>query len=321
GLSALCPLCLAWSLSVGAVPVPLRVVLNTVLDLSGPQQDFIILQARLPRSLLALITGGALALAGVIVQTLLRNPLASPKIIGVNSGAALAVLLAFSASTTLPLTVLPVVAGIGGVLAAACIYVLAQLPHVGHAKLILIGLAVGMTCDAVIDFLLVTADTQTVSAPLIWLTGALWGRGWPHVHTVWVALVALMLISAFLHHRLDLLRLSEAQARGVGVDIARERLALLFIATLLAAISVSVVGVLGFVGLMAPHMARALVGERHSRLIPIAVLIGALLVLITDTAGRSLFPPLEISAGILTALLGAPFFIYLLMRQTKGPMG
>lgn len=303
------------SLGAGAVAIPASVILNTLFDLDGPQQGFIINRSRLPRTLLAVLTGSSLALSGAIIQALLRNPLASPKIIGINSGAALAVLLAAVLAPGLTLGWLPAVAATGGILAAAIIYLLAEVRPISPARLALVGIAVGFTADAGVDFILVTADTYDISAPLVWLTGSLWSRGWSHLGAVAPFLIPLAFLCIVLAHRLDLIRLGSAQATGLGVHVRRERLILLVLATLLAAISVSVVGVLGFVGLMAPHIARMLVGGTHRALLPTALLTGAILVVLADAAGRALFPPIEISAGILTAMFGAPFFVFLLMTR------
>lgn len=312
-LIALISAAFVWSLSAGAVAIPAQVIANTLFDLDGPKQEFIINRSRLPRSLLSVVTGAALALSGVIIQALLRNGLASPKIIGVNSGAAFAVLLMALLAPDIALNWLPIIAAIGGIAAAALVFVLAELRPLSPARLALIGIAVGMTCDAGVDFILVTSDGYDISAPLVWLTGSLWSRGWPHLNAVWPALVILSVLSLALAHRLDLIRLGTAQAQGLGVHVRAERLILLALATLLAAVSVSVVGALGFVGLMAPHLARGLIGGTHRALLPVAMLTGALLVLVADAGGRTILPPLEVSAGILTAMLGAPFFIFLLL--------
>ena len=315
GLAGCLLLAFIFALSAGAVAIPAQVIVNTLFDLDGPQQSFIINRSRLPRSLLALITGAALALSGVIIQALLRNALASPKIIGINSGAALAVLASAMIAPGLTLAWLPLVAATGGVLAAGFVYALAELRPVSPARLALVGLAVGMTCDAGVDFVLVTADTYDISAPLVWLTGSLWSRGWQHLSTVWPLLAPLIAVCLFLSYRLDLIRLGAAQAQGLGMNVRFERMVLLSLATLLAAVSVSVVGVLGFVGLMAPHIARRLIGGTHRAVLPVAMLLGAFLVVLADAAGRALFPPIEVSAGILTAMFGAPFFIFLLLTQ------
>ncbi len=315
GLSMLTLIAALWSLSAGAVVISPRVILNTLFGLEGPQQEFIINRSRLPRTLLALLTGAALAVSGTIIQALLRNPLASPKIIGINSGAALAVLLSALLAPDLALSWLPFIAAIGGILAASFVFAMAELRPVSPARLALVGIAVGFTCDAGVDFILVTADIYDISAPLVWLTGSLWGRGWPHVNAVWHVLTVLTLISLVLSYRLDLIRLGSSQATGLGMNVRLERLALLVLATLLAALSVSVVGVLGFVGLMAPHIARTLIGGSHRALLPVAMLTGALLVVVADATGRSILPPVEVSAGILTALFGAPFFIFILLTS------
>ncbi|MEM9429630.1 MAG: iron ABC transporter permease [Pseudomonadota bacterium] len=303
------------SLAVGAVRVPVPVILNTLFDLDGPQQTFIITRSRLPRTWLAVVTGASLGVSGAIIQALLRNPLASPKIIGINSGAALAVLIAVLALPDLPPGWVPLSAVVGGIAAAALLYVLSELRQVSPARLAVIGIAVGFTADAGVDFILVTADSYAVSAPLVWLTGSLWSRGWSHVGTVAPILAPLLLVGLALSYRLDIIRLGSAQATALGMNVRLERLVLLAVAALLASVSVSVVGVLGFVGLMAPHIARMLVGGQHRGLLPVAALVGALLVVTADAAGRAVAPPVEISAGILTALFGAPFFVYLMLTR------
>lgn len=306
-----------WSISAGAVAVPWGTILNTLFDLDGPKQDFIVLRSRLPRTLLALLTGGCLAVSGTIIQALLRNPLASPKIIGINSGAALAVCLMMLVWPDLPSAYLPVAAIIGGCVAAGIVYLGAELGHASPARLALIGIAVGLLCDAGVDYILVTSPPYQFSTPLVWLTGSLWARGWAHLGMVWPMLVPLALVALALSYRLNIIRLGDAHATGLGVNIRAYRFVLLTLATLLAAISVSVVGVIGFVGLMAPHIARSLVGGDHRVAMPASILTGMLLVTLADATGRALAPPIEISAGILTALFGAPFFIFILISQGK----
>ncbi len=177
------------------------------------------------------------------------------------------------------------------------------------------GIAVGFVMEAGVEFLLVTRTGPEASAPLIWLTGSLWGRGWSHLASVAPALIGLMALALLLAFRLDLQHLGPQRAATLGVHLGLERGVLMLVGVLLAALSVSVVGVMGFVGLMAPHIAMRLVGGRHGALLPVAALVGALLCTGADVAGRWVAAPLEISAGILTALLGAPFFLWLLAGQ------
>lgn len=304
-----------WSISAGAVAIPWSVIANTLFGLDGPRQDFIVLNSRLPRTCLALLTGGALALSGAIIQALLRNALASPKIIGINSGAALAVCLAVIAGGSL--VWLPAYAVVGGFAAAAFVYLGGLRRTVSPARLALIGIAVGFLCDAGVDYILVTSPTYQFSTPLVWMTGSLWSRGWEDVAIAAPLLLPLAAAALALSYRLDLIRLGDGPARGLGVEVRFERPLLLALATALAAVSVAAVGALGFVGLMAPHIARQLVGGDHRVLMPTALLTGMALVVLADAAGRAIAPPIEVSAGILTALFGAPFFVFILLTNRK----
>ncbi|WP_432256567.1 FecCD family ABC transporter permease [Limimaricola sp. AA108-03] len=304
-------------LATGAVNVPASTVLNTLLGWDGPRQDFIILNSRLPRTLLAAVTGAALGLSGAIIQSLLRNPLASPKIVGINSGAAFAVLLCAFLLPDAAARLTPLAAVVGGMVAGAVVWLMAGRLSLDAARLTLVGIAVGFVMEAGVEFLLVTQTGPEFSAPLVWLTGSLWGRGWTHLASVAPALCVLMTLAMLLSFRLDLQYLGPQRASALGVRIGVERGLLLLIGVLLAALSVSAVGVVGFIGLMAPHIAVRLVGSRHRSLLPAAGLIGAILCAGADVAGRSILPPIEISAGILTALFGAPFFIWLLLVESR----
>lgn len=303
------------SLIVGAVPVEAEAVFNSLLDRDGPRQDFIVLGSRLPRALLAIVAGGALALSGALIQTLMRNPLASPKIVGINSGAALAVLIAALYVPDLPHTLLPGVAVTGGLLAGAAVWWCAHGAQIDPHRLTLVGLAVGLSLDAGVDLLLVANTGPESSAPLIWLTGSLWGRGWAHFAMAAPILMAVSLLAVGLSFRLDLQALGAERAAGLGVRVGLERTLALLAATALASVAVSVVGVIGFVCLMSPHVATRLVGGSHRAMLPVAALFGAVLTIGADVLGRVIAPPIEIPAGIFTALLGAAFFVWLLVSQ------
>ncbi|MBE9636222.1 FecCD family ABC transporter permease [Salipiger mangrovisoli] len=310
---------LALGLGLGAVRVPAATLLNTLLGLDGPRQDFIVLGSRLPRTLLGALTGAALGLSGAIIQSLLRNPLASPKIVGINSGAAFAVLLCAFLLPDAAARLTPFAAAVGGVVAGSVVWLMAGRLALDAARLTLVGIAVGFVMEAGVEFLLVTQTGPEFSAPLVWLTGSLWGRGWTHLWSVAPALGGLMALALLMSFRLDLQYLGPQRAAALGVRLGLERGMLLVIGVLLAALSVGVVGVVGFIGLMAPHIAARLVGGRHRALLPTAALVGAILCAGADVAGRALMPPIEISAGILTALLGAPFFIWLLLTEGRRP--
>jgi ferric citrate transport system permease protein len=316
-LAALVTCAALWSLTVGAVAIPVNVVANTVFNLYGEQQTYIVMKSRLPRMVLALLAGGALALSGAIIQAVIRNPLASPNIIGINSGAALFALALVLVFPAIPQAWTPVAACIGGLVAASFVMLVAHFRTLTAIHLALIGVAVGFVFEAGVDYLLVVSNDSESSAPMIWLTGSLWGRTWSHVSISWIPLLALSGLALVLSYRLDLIALGEATASGVGLNVPRQRLLLLLVATLLSSVAVAVVGVMGFIGLMAPHIARRMVGGSHRLMLPVAALVGMLLVVLADGIGRSIAPPIEISAGILAALIGAPFFIYIMLTTAS----
>lgn len=317
GLMALVICAALWSLSAGAVAIPVNVIINTLFNLDGEQQQYIIMKSRLPRMVLALLAGGALALSGAIIQAVIRNPLASPNIIGINSGAALFALGMVLVFPTVPQAWMPLAACAGGLTAASFVMLVAHYRSLSAVHLALIGVAVGFVFEAGVDYLLITSNDSESSAPMIWLTGSLWGRTWGHVAISWIPMLGLSAVALILSYRLDLIALGEATATGLGLNVPRQRLVLLFVATMLASVAVAVVGVMGFIGLMAPHIARRLVGGSHRLMLPVSALVGMLLVVLSDGIGRAIAPPIEISAGILAALIGAPFFIYIMLTTAS----
>lgn len=306
-----------WGISVGAVAIPIDVVINTLFNLDGEQQTYIIMRSRLPRMMLALLTGGALALSGAIIQAVIRNPLASPNIIGINAGAALFGLGMVLVFPAIPKVWMPLAACIGGLCAASFVMLVAHYRSLSAVHLALIGVAVGFVFEAGVDYLLITSSDSESSAPMIWLTGSLWGRTWSHVAISWLPLLALSVLALILSYRLDLVALGDATATGLGLNVPRQRLLLLLVATMLASVSVAVVGVMGFIGLMAPHIARRMIGGSHRLMLPVSALVGMLLVVLADGIGRAIAPPIENSAGILAALIGAPFFVYIMLTTAS----
>lgn len=306
-----------WSLGMGAVAVTVDVVINTLFNLPGEQQTYIIMRSRVPRILMALLAGGALGLSGALIQAVVRNPLASPNIIGINSGAALFVLGFTLWLPDMPIAFMPLAACLGGLVAAGLVVSAAHFRRVSPIHLALIGVAAGFVFEAGVDYLLVTSTHAESSSPLIWLAGSLAGRTWTHVTISALPLLGTGLVALILAYRLDLIALGEEAATGLGLNVPVQRLVMLVTATLLASIAVAGVGVMGFVGLMAPHIARRLVGGGHRLLLPASMLVGMLLVVLADSIGRAAVPPIEISAGILTALIGAPFFIYIMLTTAN----
>ena len=277
------------------------------------QHDFEIWQYRLPRAILAIYIGAALALSGTIIQGIIHNPLASPDILGINHGASLVAVLTLTLASSTPLWALPLAACIGAV-AAFLILMSLTRRHTGPLQMALIGVALSALYAAFADYLLLTWP-QNLNTAMVWLTGSLWNRSWSFVAIAVPILTLLLPLALLASKTFDLLTLGDAKAATLGINVRQQRVLLLALAVLLAAIAVSVAGPITFLGLVAPHLARKLVGGRHIDLLPAAMLTGALILQTSDIAVRSIRPPLELPAGIFTALIGAPYFFYLLRRK------
>lgn len=285
------------------------------------KEEFVLFSVRLPRIVITLLAGMALAVSGAILQGITRNDLADPGIIGINSGAGVAIavfFLYFPIDAGSFVFMLPVIAFIGSLITVCLIYLFAYDKHAGlqPVRLILIGIGFAMALSGAMIVLISSSEQTKVDFIAQWLAGKIWGADWPFIVAVLPWLLILIPFTLYKAHRLNLLHVSEPVAIGVGLSILRERLVLLLSAVALAAAAVSVTGGIAFIGLMAPHMAKALVGPRHQLFIPIAMLIGGWLLLLADTIGRNLVDPEGIAAGIMTALIGAPYFVYLLLKKS-----
>jgi iron complex transport system permease protein len=282
--------------------------------------EVILLQLRLPRVVLAGVVGAALAASGALFQGLFRNPLADPAIIGVSSGAALGAIavIVFAGSGALAAFGVPLAAFAGALLTAFLVYRLARIgPTVHVATLLLAGIAVAAVISSAMSIVMSFSGEQ-VRDIYAWLLGGLVGQGWPAIGAV-APLIALALAAAALTaHDLNLLSLGEERAAQLGVEVMRLKRRTIGVGALLAACAVSVAGVIGFVGLMTPHLLRLVVGADHRRLLPAVVLAGPTLLILADLVARTVLSPQELPVGIVTALLGGPFFLYLLRREGRG---
>jgi len=309
-------------------PVPLswsdlaRVFTDPGARESLPMQSRILFDLRLPRVALGLCVGAALAVAGTTFQGLLRNPLADPYLLGVSGGAALGAVfvLTTGVGAGVPLVV-PAAACGGALLAVAAVWRLASgagaLPP---TALILSGVVVSAFCSALVMFLTAIAPAGRVQGAMFWMMGSLASPP-PGILPAVAAAVALGVGAAVASgHQLNALSLGEETAAHLGVNTRRVRLRLFFAASVVTGAAVAAAGLVGFVGLVVPHALRAIVGADHRLLVPAAALAGALVLVLADTAARSVLPPAEIPVGVITALLGAPFFLVLLRRR-RGWMG
>ncbi|MGW5564553.1 iron ABC transporter permease [Streptomyces tendae] len=285
-------------------------VQGTAPDLIGQALD-----DRVPRVTAAVLAGAALGLAGCVVQGAVRNPLAEPGVLGITAGAGLGAAGVVTAGMPGGRPVLVAVAVAAGFATFGLIALLSWRGGFLPDRFVLIGIGCGYGLSSVTTFLLLRADPYNTPRIFTWLSGTTYGRTLPDVVPVAVALVLALPVLLAMRGSLDLLAVDEDTPRLVGVKVERTRLTALGIAAVLAALSVVAVGVVGFVGLVAPHLARSLVGARHGRAVPVAMLLGAVLVCVADALGRTLVAPAQIPAGLMIALVGAPYFVWVLRRS------
>lgn len=285
-------------------------VQGTAPDLIGQALD-----DRVPRVAAAVLAGAALGLAGCVVQSAVRNPLAEPGVLGITAGAGLGAVSVVTSGLPGGRPLLVAAAVATGLLTFAVIALLAWRGGFLPDRFVLIGIGCGYGLSSVTTFLLLRADPWNTPRIFTWLSGTTYGRSLPDVVPVAVALALALPLLLAMRGQLDLLAVDEDTPRVVGVRLERTRFAVLAVAAVLAALSVIAIGVVGFVGLVAPHLARFLVGARHGRAIPVAMLLGGLLVCVADTLGRTLVAPAQMPAGVMIALVGAPYFIWVLRRS------
>ncbi|MFC7584335.1 iron ABC transporter permease [Nonomuraea antimicrobica] len=288
-------------------------VANWLQGRSGRALTFV-LDQRWPRVLAAALAGTALAVAGAAVQAVCRNPLAEPGVLGVTAGAGVGAVGLLTLAPLAGVWPMSAASGLAALVAFALVYGLSWRGGLSSDRLVLIGVAVQAACTAVTVLIIVLSDPWNTAKALTWLSGSTYGRVPAQLVPVTLALLAVVPLLAWLRRDLDLLSLDEDTPRVLGVPLEPVRLGALAGAVLLTSTAVSAVGVVGFVGLVAPHAARALVGAHHTRVLPVAALLGALLVSLADTLGRTVIAPAQVPAGLVTALLGTPYFVYLLWR-------
>ncbi|MER5438261.1 iron ABC transporter permease [Streptomyces sp. NPDC002790] len=295
-------------------------LLGDVVNWAGGQAGqaiTFVLDTRVPRVLAALCAGAALALSGTLVQSVTRNPLAEPGVLGVSGGAALGAVLMV---TTVPGAGSWSIAGAafaGAGVTSAIVFGLAAKGGFQQSRLVLIGVGTASGTAALISLLIVLTDRFSATKALVWLSGSTYGRGFQDVLPVAAVLVVGAVIAVARRKELDLVSLDADTPRLLGLDLARGRLGFLVLSVLLSATAVAAAGTIGFVGLVAPHAARALVGRKHVRVVPVAMLLGAALVCVADLLGRYVIAPAQLGAGLMTAVVGTPYFVYLLVRGRR----
>ncbi|MGE6486974.1 FecCD family ABC transporter permease [Paenisporosarcina sp. NPDC076898] len=307
-------------LGLGYSSVSYDRIIPTLLGQGEFKEEFVLFSVRMPRIVITLLAGMALALSGALLQGITRNELADPGIIGINSGAGVAVaifFLYFPAEAGTFIYVLPLVAFIGALLTAGIIYLFSYSRTTGMepVRLVLVGVGMAMALSGAMIVMISSADRIKVDFIARWLAGGIWGTDWPFVLAILPWLIVLIPFALMKANRLNILGLGEPVAIGVGLSVQKERIVLTLAAVALAASAVSVTGGISFIGLMAPHIARTLVGPRHQLFLPLSLLVGGWLLLIADTIGRNIIEQNGLPAGVMVALIGAPYFIYLLTKK------
>lgn len=303
------------SISIGEYPIPLDRVFATLLGEGTRAQTFAVMTLRLPRVLTALLVGCALASSGAILQGLTRNPLASPDIIGISQGASLGAVFVIVFLGAALLWSVPLMALVGACLVTLLVYLLAWHGGSSPTRLILVGIGLSAVSLAIVQVIMIQSRTLRVIQAQVWLVGSVYGRSWDYFWLLlpWVALF--LPLALLLARHIDVLHLGDDLARGLGSTLEWQRGLLLMVSVALASGAVAAAGTIGFVGLMAPHMARSLIGPSHGGLLPVAALLGGLLVVTSDLVGRIVAAPIEIPCGVVTAAIGAPYCIWLLLRS------
>lgn len=296
----------------GGMRIPLADLLPSLFSSDGPFSAMV--QLRIPRTLVAAGAGAALAIAGVLIQMAVRNPLADASVVGVTSGAGLGAMMVMILWTGVPIYMVPLAAIVGAVIAAGIIFSLSWNKGLNPSAVLLVGIAISAITGAGIQILIIVGSLYGGSS-YIWLTGSTYARTWDQVKIIAAFLVILIPVAWWLARRFELLVFDDQSASGLGLHVRRTRLLAMATGVLLAAGAVACVGTVGFIGLIAPHMVRLLTGHHLRRSMFLSALVGALLLVLTDTIGRTVMAPTEIPSGLLIAIIGAPYFLYLMYRS------
>ncbi|MBV7506171.1 iron ABC transporter permease [Bacillus sp. sid0103] len=309
------------SLNLGVVRIAPIDVFKTLLGKGTARDQLVLVDFRLPRMILALLIGAGLAVSGAILQGVTKNELADPGILGINSGAGFMVILfiyffqgSMNSVSTIGIFLLPLFALVGAVIAAFLIYVIAWKKGIDPVRLILVGIGVNSGFGAAIVIFQLKMNPQDFMQAAVWLSGDIWGTNWKFVAILAPLILLLLPFVLYKAHILNIMNLGDQVATGLGIQVEKERRLLLLAAVALAGFSVAAGGGIAFLGLVAPHIAKRLIGPKHQLFLPITAVIGAFVLLLADTIGKNLLAPTQIPVGIVVAIFSAPYFIFLLMK-------
>jgi len=305
-------------LMVGSDIIPIHEVVHYVFHLAPIENEFALGEVRMPRVLSGMAVGASLAVAGLLVQGIIRNPLASPDVIGVTGGASVsAVLFLTYFSDSIGIQWTPIFAIFGAILTFFIIYLFSLHPSITANRIVLIGIGLAILAHAIVMYTLVTSASFSAERAYLWLTGSLYGVNWLQTLSILVSFNVLFFMIMWSKRKFELYSYGDSVAEQLGLHVKRYRIIFLFFSALLCGLAVSVAGGIGFIGLLTPHISRRIVRHHTSLLFTTTAGIGAILVVLADWIARMAFQPLDIPVGVFTSGIGAPFFIYLLMKNRK----
>lgn len=311
------------SLNMGSLSIEPYEVIQTLIGQGSKSNEIAIFKIRLPRIVIAILVGIALATSGTILQGVTKNDLADSGILGINSGAALFVVIyiyimngnIYDGISNLTIFTMPIVALAGAIFGAGLIYLLAWKNGINSSRLLLIGIGINIAFTSLLTIFQLKFTTQEFNRVMAWTSGSIWGASWKYVLAILPFILIFMILTIYKSRYLDVLNLGDEVSIGLGIDVEKERRKLIIYAVILAGVATSVAGSIGFLGLISPHIARRLIGPKHKNLIPVASLIGVFILLVSDTIARNIIAPMEIPVGIVVSIIGVPYFIYLMLSK------
>lgn len=299
--------------TIGSVNLSLGEIFSALINNDNNMVTTIVYKMRLPRNILAALIGANLAVSGILLQSVMKNPLADPGITGVSSGASVAAIIILLLMPHFS-SLLPLFAFIGGAIACALVYIMAWKNGLRPERIVLAGVAINTILGGFIS-LLSTLFSDRIQSAILWLNGSLATKTWSHVDMLFLYSLIGLGLSLFLIRSANVLQLGDESAKNLGFNVSRTRLVISAVAVFLAAISTAVVGIISFIGLIVPHIARLLMGSDHKYTIPFSMVLGAIVLLIADTLARTIGGSIEIPVGVITSIVGGPFFLYLLRKR------
>ncbi|CEQ12150.1 MAG: iron ABC transporter permease [Paeniclostridium sp.] len=299
--------------TVGSVNLSFGEIISALINDDNKMVTTIVYKMRLPRNILAVLVGANLAVSGILLQSVMKNPLADPGITGVSTGASVAAIIILLVAPQFT-SILPIAAFIGGAIACMLVFLMAYKNGLKPGRIVLAGVAINTILGGVISYLS-TMYSDRIQSAMLWLNGSLATKTWADVEMLFVYSIVGLIVSLLLIRSANVLQLGDDAATNLGFNVNLTRLLISIVAVFLAATSTAVVGVISFVGLIVPHISRMLMGSDHKFTIPFSIILGSMVLLVADTLGRTIGGAVEIPVGVIMSIVGGPFFLYLLRKR------